>query len=579
MGIASVLLAVCCCLSAVSGQWLRSRTALPDERTTPLGTAVTTRLPAPGGEPFRAEIGTVDTIGGTTYDWQFSGPIWRMLVNSAGHGSYAVWMYSSSMSGSSFPDRNMRYNSCDTSGAWAYINTTDFMASGQTVFGKRAGYGSIDADTSGTPFISSHATLGGASRPWVARVGTGGYSDSTDLPACQWPPIAVGRNGAVHILPMTTDYELTYCRIAPDSWPHWSTPLTGFVPSPGFPTHNIAASKVSNSVCLVWEISTGTPEDAYLSRSTDGGMTWDSPTELVPPDAFGGDTLTSYDITSLFPFYDRHDRLHIVANLLPMVGDTAFVVPSQIWHYCPDNVPAWSRIHIAGCNPANMQGSIGSNATYACRPSIGEDRYGGLYVAWEQFDSLNVETTTSRLRADIFYAQDIGDNGASWLPSTRITDQGTWSCRFPSAMDYFEDDTFRVSYMIDQQAGFFAGSPSEGVATANPIVVHKVPVTVGIADGSKKWFPGVELSAAPNPFGRATAISYQLGRDGPVVLTLRDVSGRAVRRLASGHQLAGIHSVIWDGKDGQGRPLPAGIYFCALDSGAGRISRKIVLIE
>ena len=578
MRIASVLLTVCCCLSAASGQWRQSRAALPDERIAPSGAAVTDRLPAPGGEPFRAEVGTVDTIGGTTYDWQFSGPVWRMLVNSAGHGIHAAWMYSASMSGSSFSDRNIRYNYYErASQQWVYADSTDYMYGGQSVFPKRAGYGSIDVDTSGTPFISCHATLGGASRPWVARGDAGGYSDSTGLPTCMWPPIAVGRNGAVHIFALTAAYELTYCHIAPDSWPIWSAPLTGIAPSPGFPTQNIAASKVSDKVSLVWEVDTS--GDAYQMHSTDGGVTWGSPTPLDPPDAYGGDTLTSYGITSLFPFYDRHDRLHIVANLSPVVNDIALVVPSQIWHYCPDNTPQWSRIHVAGCDPANMKGSVGFNATYACRPSIGEDPAGGLYVVWEQFDSLNVDTTTSRLRADIFYSKDNGDNGASWLTGARITDQGTWSCRFPSALDYLEDDTFRVSYMIDQQAGAFAGPSPEGAATRNPVVVRKVATSVEIAEGRGPAVPSVGLSAAPNPFGGVTAISYQLGRDGPVALTMRDVTGRAVRLLACGPQPVGLHSVVWDGKDDGGRVLPAGVYFCTLSASSERLSMKLVLTE
>jgi len=525
--------------------------------------------------PAQFTIGAVDTVGGTTYDNQFGGPSWRLLANSSGHGIYVLWMYSASMSGTTFPDRNMRLNYYD--GAlqkWTYADSTDFMSSGVSVFPRRTGFGGIDVDTGGTPHISCHAVLGGATRPWVAKGQSGGYSDSTGLPACMWPSIAVGQDGAVHILPMTSSYDLVYCRIAPDSWPHWSTPLTGIAPNPGFPSQSIAASKVSNKVSLVWEVSQS--RQAYQMHSTDGGLTWDSSAALTPPDAYGADTLTGYGVMSLFPFYDRHDRLHVVANLLPVVNDTALLVPSQIWHYCSDNTPQWSRIHVAGCNPANMMGSVGDNATYACRPTIGEDEAGGLYVVWEQFDSLNVEPTTSRLRADIYLAQDGGDNGASWQPSVRVTDQGTWSCRFPSAIDYFEDDTFRLSYLLDQVAGIY---PTQGVASMNPLVVQKVVVPLGIAEGDGSVMPSAELSAAPNPFGRATTINYQLGRAGSVALTVHDVAGKAVRRLAGGPQPAGLHSVTWDGKDDGVRALARGVYFCTLDNGEKQISKKVVLTE
>ena len=62
--------------------------------------------------PARFTIGTVDTVGGTTVDWQLNGPSLRMLVNSAGHGIYVVWMYSADTT-VYCPDRNMRLNYYD----------------------------------------------------------------------------------------------------------------------------------------------------------------------------------------------------------------------------------------------------------------------------------------------------------------------------------------------------------------------------------------------------------------------------------------------------------------------------------
>jgi hypothetical protein len=527
--------------------------------------------------PAQFTIGAVDTVGGTTYDNQFGGPSWRLLANSSGHGIYVLWMYSASTSGTTFPDRNMRLNYYDYAlQKWVYSDSTDFMVHGLNAFARRSGFGNLDVDTGGTPYISCHAAIGGATRPWIAKGQSGGYSDSTGLPVCYWPPVAVGRNGAVHILPISITspdtFRLIYCRIAPDSWPHWSTPLAGITPYPGFPSQGIAASKVSDKVSLVWEV--GQSRQAHQMHSTDGGLTWDSSAALTPPDAYGGDTLTGYGAMSLFPFYDRHDRLHVVANVLPVVNDTALLVPSQIWHYCPDNLPTWSRIHVAGCNPANMMGSVGDNATYACRPTIGENQTGGLFVAWEQFDSLNVEPTTSRLRADIYLAQDSGDNGANWQPGVRITDQGTWSCRFPSAIDYFEDDTFRLSYIVDQVAGFY---PVQGAASRNPIVVQKVSLPLGIAKEEPSPAPVIEFSAAPSPFSGATTITYQLGRAGLVALTILDVSGRAVRTLASGHQEAGKHAVNWDARDSHGRLVPYGVYFYRLDTPGLRPVKKAVL--
>jgi hypothetical protein len=506
--------------------------------------------------PSNVTIGAVDTVGGTTYDSQFNGPEWRTLVNSAGHGMYVVWMYSSTNS-VAFPDRNMRCNYYDGSlRQWIYGDPL-FMQRGITVFSRRAGFGGIDADTNGIPYVSGHAMFGGSARPWVAKAETSSYSDTT-ITSCQWPAIAVGRNGTVHVLASTASYEFTYCRITSDSWPHWSTPMTGILPSPGYADQNIAASKVSDKVALAW-----VKDDsgfAYYMQSADGGSTWGSPTKLASPAAYGGDTATVFYLASLFPYYDRHDRLHVVADVSPKVNDTVRTMPSQIWHWCPDNDTPWARIHVAGCNPANLHGILGYNAAYACRPSIGEDDKNVLHVAWEQFDSVNVESTTSCLRADIFYSKDNGDNGRTWHAGTRITEQGTWSCRFPSAIDYFTDDTFRVVYMMDQQAGFFA--LGQGTVSYNPIIVQKVPVGP----------PGIEACKGQLETSSAIATFFR----GVLVLPVSPrprVSESSCLLDACGRKVLDLHPGANDV-----RALAPGVYFVrGLATGAA--VRKIVLTE
>ncbi len=472
-------------------------TVLPQESAVPTGAALVTGRLAPAGAPLEVAIGTLDTIGGTTYDWQANGPGWRMLVGSPGHGIHALWLYSSSTSGTTFPDRNMRYNFYDASTHdWKWIDE-DFMQSGVNVFDKRAGYGSIGADpATGNAIVSGHVASGSNMVPRVARDSTPGhgafeYADGEQvLGVCQWPPIAVGQDGQINIFPITAAYDLSYSHIMADSWPTFSAPETGWTPSPGFTTHNIAASKVSNKVALVWVVSTDVPEDAYWSRSTNGGITWGSPTNLVPPAAFGSDTVTSYHITSLFPWYDAEDKFHVVANLMPMVDGIGYIFPSQIWHYCPTNSPQWSRIHTASVDPYNYRYSVGYNATLACRPSIGQDNDGNLFVAWEQFDTLNYEPRTSRARADIWVAGST-DGGLNWSTGRKLTTPGTASCRFPSICDgTWPGDSLAVIYEIDQCAGFYV--QGEGPVTANPIVVQKIPIdsiVQRVHDTVQVWVP------------------------------------------------------------------------------------------
>jgi len=474
---ASVALFICCCLSAASAQWSGMMNVLPDEHPTASGARVAVRPAPQSGLPFDVAIGSLDTIGGTTYDWQFGGPVWRTLVDSRRYGIHAVWMYSADTS-MFFPDRNMRYNFYDNSlGEWIWPDPY-FMQSGVNVFPMRTGYGNVDIDTSGVAVISAHHSTAGGFAPIVARdvdIGCGIFDYAYGEPVLDgygWPCIGVDMSNycQLAIVDYATQGDLYWSRL--------TAPV--YMGSSSFPDHNIATSKVlgSNKVCITWVETPASgykQEPGYYRESSDGGENWDSAVDIGFPPAFhpGSDTVPSFHVTSLFPFYDNDDRLNIVANVCPYVDDTTWSNPSEIWHYCPDNTPRWNRVHVAGCDPGNMQGSVGYNAAYACRPSVGQDDHGDLFVAWEQFDSVNVETTTSRLRADI-WASGSTDGGLTWSTALKLTTPGTASCRFPSICDrLWQGDSLAVLYQEDQCAGFFV--QGEGAATENPIVVQKVP--------------------------------------------------------------------------------------------------------
>jgi hypothetical protein len=84
---------------------------------------------------------------------------------------------------------------------------------------------------------------------------------------------------------------------------------------------------------------------------------------------------------------------------------------------------------------------------------------------------------------------------------------------------------------------------------------------------------------APNPFARGTSVSYELGSSGPVALTVSDVSGRLVRRLESGPRQAGLHVACWDGADGRGRAVPAGVYFVRFCAGEVVSTGRLTLVR
>jgi hypothetical protein len=113
---------------------------------------------------------------------------------------------------------------------------------------------------------------------------------------------------------------------------------------------------------------------------------------------------------------------------------------------------------------------------------------------------------------------------------------------------------------------------------------------VGAADADGAWsFLHFEIAAlpsspvvlrpnSPNPFNPITTFEVRLSASADVDLVLYDVHGRIVRRLHAAYG-AGTHQLLWDGRDGAGRGVAAGVYPYVL-TGGGRVLRgSAVLVK
>ena len=84
----------------------------------------------------------------------------------------------------------------------------------------------------------------------------------------------------------------------------------------------------------------------------------------------------------------------------------------------------------------------------------------------------------------------------------------------------------------------------------------------------------------PNPFNPATIIPFLVPAEaGAVDLTIYNVLGQPVRQVWNGPLAAGEHRLAWDGRDGQGQPVAAGVYLYQLQVGDQTLTRKMVKIE
>ena len=90
---------------------------------------------------------------------------------------------------------------------------------------------------------------------------------------------------------------------------------------------------------------------------------------------------------------------------------------------------------------------------------------------------------------------------------------------------------------------------------------------------------GPRLAASPNPFSRRSTLSFTLAASADVEVRIHDVGGRLVRTLHGGRVAAGSHRLEWDGRDGEGHPLPQGVYLATMATVALHQATRIVKLR
>ena len=87
------------------------------------------------------------------------------------------------------------------------------------------------------------------------------------------------------------------------------------------------------------------------------------------------------------------------------------------------------------------------------------------------------------------------------------------------------------------------------------------------------------LPSYPNPFNPSTTLEFHLVEPSPVFLEVYDARGAVVRTLVDARRPAGVHRVVWDGRDGMGMQVATGVYFARFVAGDYQMTQKLVLLK
>ena len=87
----------------------------------------------------------------------------------------------------------------------------------------------------------------------------------------------------------------------------------------------------------------------------------------------------------------------------------------------------------------------------------------------------------------------------------------------------------------------------------------------------------IVINNHPNPFTSSTVIQYTLPQNTrEAQIEIYNIRGQLVRELKIKNLKLKINEVIWDGEDGIGKKVGAGIYFIQLKTGESVNVKKIV---
>lgn len=83
----------------------------------------------------------------------------------------------------------------------------------------------------------------------------------------------------------------------------------------------------------------------------------------------------------------------------------------------------------------------------------------------------------------------------------------------------------------------------------------------------------------PNPFNPTTTISYSLPEATKLRLDIYNLKGQLVKTLVNTEVSAGLHSVVWNGKDMNNTAVASGVYFYRVSSQNGIQTKRMLLMK
>ncbi len=204
----------------------------------------------------------------------------------------------------------------------------------------------------------------------------------------------------------------------------------------------------------------------------------------------------------------------------------------------------WTRLSPGGNGPSARAGfayAQGGQKLFVSCGWDGSNYYNDLYA-------LDIHSLTWSL---------INPGGDA--PLARRNTTGAWD-EVGSRFFIFGGEAARGYYLSD---AYSIDCGNLGVAEWNSQVLRQPEPSLSVVTGA----------------GGSAGISFAVERSLRVAVKIVDATGRVVRQLYSGTATPPALQLAWDGADNHGRSLPAGLYYCSIETDDLSIARKFALVR
>jgi hypothetical protein len=67
--------------------------------------------------------------------------------------------------------------------------------------------------------------------------------------------------------------------------------------------------------------------------------------------------------------------------------------------------------------------------------------------------------------------------------------------------------------------------------------------------------------------------------EGEAIVRIFDAAGRLLREVLRASLPSAGREIVWDGRDGSGRPVPGGLYFVLAQSGPASVTGRVAIVR